>query len=173
MTAKRKVVVQPPLTSGDPGIKEIPGLLEAGWHFDPYLNPSGRPIFYTGDRCYWVLVQGDFRAIPAMDPFVNLPMDEEPVEADPGFVGQRTERIPFDKKTGEPLREPKPGYVVLHKDHISTTGTVYTLPPGPEEAEDPCLVCEREDTPEACMTCENASEELLKSLKKNGVLKEE
>jgi len=45
---------------------------------------------------------------------------------DQDYVGERTEYIPYDKE-GQPIREPQPGYVILHKDHIYAKGTVYTL----------------------------------------------
>lgn len=51
-----------------------------------------------------------------------LKQDEEKAE----HIGLRTEYIPYDKE-GKPLREPQEGYVILHKDHIYSKGTVYTL----------------------------------------------
>lgn len=66
-----------------------------------------------------------------------IPDDYEFPEADeePSHVGERTEYIPYDKE-GKPTREPKEGYVVLHKDHIYAKGTVYTKVPNKEKKED-------------------------------------
>ena len=58
-------------------------------------------------------------------------VDEVPEDADlsekeePDVAGLATEYIPYDKD-GKPEREPQPGYVILHKDHIYAKGTVYT-----------------------------------------------
>lgn len=137
---------------GERKIIRTPGTLmealEEGWRFDPWLNSRGGPIIvgeqpYKGEHpalsavdprepsIYWVLVKGTPEQIATLEPFVELP-EEELEEPEPGQVepyGLRTELIPYDGE-GKPSREPDPGYVVMHKDHVYAKGTVYTLRPG-------------------------------------------
>ena len=114
--------------------------LEEGWVFDPWLSSRGMPtvggpitidsIDEPNSPVYWVLVKGTPEQIATLEPFVELPEDEE--EPEPGQVepyGLRTELIPYDSE-GKPSREPDLGYVVMHKDHVYAKGTVYTLRPG-------------------------------------------
>ena len=69
---KRKIVYTP---------GALEEALKEGWMFDPWLNPMGRAII-TGeanpDDVFWFLVQGSPEKIAAMEPFVDLPEDEEP-----------------------------------------------------------------------------------------------
>ena len=105
--------------------------LNEGWTFDPWLNSRGNPIPISEAEIYWVLVRGTPEQIAAMNPITELPedeIDEGPEDVDPYAL--RTDFIPFDTKEGE-TREPKPGYVVMHKDHVYAKGTAYTLPPKP------------------------------------------
>lgn len=122
--------------------------LNEGWTFDPWLNPSGRPIHisdidYKGTvpsvdpkptlSVYWILVKGSPEQIAEMDPIAELPeLEGEEIVLEPGMApyGLRTDFIPYDVK-GEPSREPQPGYVVMDKGHIYAKGTVYTLPAKP------------------------------------------
>lgn len=125
--------------------------LGEGWVFDPWLNPRGNPIGIGGpvpvaghidetdSPVYWVLVRGTPEQIAGLNPFVELPAEEEPEEPKAiDYVGINSEFIPFDEK-GKPIREPKPGWVILHKDHYQTKGSnpgvFYTLPPDAPEAE--------------------------------------
>lgn len=45
------------------------------------------------------------------------PAAEKPIE----YLGENVEFIPFGEN-GKPIREPQHGWVLLHKDHIKTTG---------------------------------------------------
>lgn len=132
---------------GERTIVYTPGkLLDAlkdGWMFDPWLNRHGGPIAvggpitiggnFTEDESpvYWILVRGSPEQIEGLEPFVELPSEEPEAEVptqEP--YGLRTDYIPFDKDTGKPMRKPEDGFVVMHKDHVFSKGTVYTLPPG-------------------------------------------
>ena len=118
--------------------------------FDPWLNSRGGPIIvgdqpYKGEHpalsavdprepsIYWVLVKGTPEQIATLEPFVELPEDEEEEPA-PGVepYGLRTMFISYNAVdgAGDPAKPPE-GYVVMHKDHIYAKGTVYTLPPKP------------------------------------------
>lgn len=118
-------------------IKDMQQALADGWKYDPWLNPTGRPHHMrTPDGgmwgLYWVLVKGTDEEIMAMNPIYELPVEEAAVvPAGPGYVGLHTVKIPYDKATGQPLSNAPEGYVILHKDHIAATGTVYTKPPRP------------------------------------------
>lgn len=121
-------------------VDEIPDMQQAlndGWKFDPWLNPSGRPHHMQTPGggmwgLYWVLVKGTDEEIMALNPIYGLPEGElKAPDPGPDYVGLHTVRIPYEKGTGEPIREPPEGYVILHKDHIAATGTVYTKPPRP------------------------------------------
>lgn len=108
--------------------KALQKLLE-GYKMDPFFHQSGRP-WTTEYGHVWVLVKGTSEEVAELNPFIVLPEPEEPEKPQP-YVGLLTERIPFDKATGKPIREPPDGFVIMHKDHITTTGTVYTkLPEG-------------------------------------------
>jgi hypothetical protein len=116
--------------------------LEEGWRFDPWLNPRGRPIPIGGpitvggsisesDGSYWILVKGIPDQVAWLNPFIELPVEEEeevePVKPEP--YGLLTEYIAYDSE-GKPSREPQAGYVIMHKDHVYAKGTVYTKTPG-------------------------------------------
>jgi len=104
--------------------------LADGWVFDPWLNPHGRPVITGEGQYYWILVRGSPEQIAGLEPFVAS--EEEPEAEVPTQepYGLRTDYIPFDKDTGKALRDPDDGFVVMHKDHVFSKGTVYTLPPG-------------------------------------------
>ncbi|MEE8355107.1 MAG: hypothetical protein V3S09_04695 [Candidatus Bathyarchaeia archaeon] len=129
---ERKILFYGDYDSAGKAGEELDKYLAEGWTFDPWLNPGGRPITTGRDSTifYWALVKGTPEQIAGMDPIAELPDLEEELP-EPGMepYGLRTDYIPYDPK-GEPSREPKPGYVVMHKDHVYAKGTVYTLPPG-------------------------------------------
>ena len=117
--------------------------LEEGWVFDPWLSSRGMPtvggpitidsIDEPNSPVYWVLVKGTSEQVAALEPFVELPEDEEEEPAlgvEP--YGLRTMFIAYNAVdgAGDPVKPPE-GYVVMHKDHIYAKGTVYTLPPKP------------------------------------------
>jgi len=112
--------------------------LNEGWAFDPWLNSRGNPIVISEAEVYWVLVKGTPEQIAEMNPIAELPSEEEPEELKSvDYVGVNSEFIPFDDK-GKPIREPKEGWVILHKDHYQTKGSnpgvFYTkLPDIPEK----------------------------------------
>lgn len=133
---------------GERKIIRTPGtLMEAlkeGWRFDPWLNSRGGPTIigeqpYRGEHpalsavdprepsVYWVLVKGTPEQIAMLEPFVELPEDEEEEPA-PGVepYGLRTMFLGYNEDKAIPA-----GFVVMHKDHIYAKGTVYTLPPKP------------------------------------------
>lgn len=117
-------------------IEDMQKALADGWKYDPWLTPTGRPHHMRTDGglwgIYWVMVKGTDEEIMAMNPIYELPVEEAiVVPAGPGYVGLHTVKIPYDKATGKPLSEAPEGYVILHKDHIAATGTVYTKPPTP------------------------------------------
>jgi len=131
-TADRKIVYTP---------GTLLDALNEGWLFDPWLNPTGRPI-HIGDidykgvhpdekqatlQIYWILVKGSPDQIKELEPFVKF---EEEAEPEPEFkpYGLKTEYIPYDAH-GKPSREPPEGFVIMHKDHIYAKGTVYTKVP--------------------------------------------
>ena len=138
--------------SEDPGKAErkiirTPGtLMEAlkeGWMFDPWLNSRGGPIIvgdqpYRGDHpalsavdprepsIYWVLVKGTPEQIAQLEPFVELPVEEEEPEVGAEPYGLRTMFLSYGEDKAIP-----DGFVIMHKDHVYAKGTVYTLPPKP------------------------------------------
>lgn len=69
--------------TGERKIVRTPGALqdalEEGWMFDPWLNPMGRAAILSEDASdwYWILVRGTPEQIEALEPFVDLPEDEE------------------------------------------------------------------------------------------------
>ncbi|GAH33882.1 unnamed protein product, partial [marine sediment metagenome] len=107
--------------------------LEEGWVFDPWLNPSGRPISIglqnSDEAVYWVLVKGTPEQIAEMDPIAELPELEEEPETVASY-GLNTLYIAHDAvdEDGDPVKPPE-DYVIMHKDHIYAKGTVYTKLP--------------------------------------------
>jgi len=139
---------------GERKIVRTPGklmeALEEGWMFDPWLNTRGGPTIigdqpYKGEHpalsavdprepsVYWVLVKGTPEQIAALEPFVELPVEELEEAPEPGVqpYGLRTMFIAYNAidGAGEPMKPPE-DFVIMHKDHIFAKGTVYTLPPG-------------------------------------------
>lgn len=137
---------------GERQIVRTPGklleALEAGWVFDPWLNTMGRPIIvgdqpYRGEHpalsavdprepsIYWVLVRGSPEKVARLEPFVELPEEEEAVpELAVEPYGLETMFISYGEKdsSGNP-KKPGEGFVIMHKDHIYAKGTVYTKSP--------------------------------------------
>ncbi len=120
---ERKIVTTKP---------QLQELLDDGWVFDPWVNPNGRPMILSENEFYWVLVKGTPEQLENMKPFAVLPEEDEPEGPEDGTdpYGLRVEFIPYGPK-GEPIREPKPGYVVMDRGHIYAKGAAYTLPPKP------------------------------------------
>jgi len=104
--------------------------LNDGWKLDPFLHQTGRP-WTLNDKHVWVFVKGSHEEIEELNPFVMWP-PEEPIAVpeELPYVAVLTEKIPFDKATGKLIRAPPHGFVILHKDHITATGTVFTKLPG-------------------------------------------
>ncbi len=130
--AERKILHAASLTGKL--VEDLTADLKDGWFFDPWLNPRGRPIIVASESSfsgfYWVLVKGSPEQIAALEPFVEFPVEELEEAPEVGFqpYGLLTDYIPF--KDGKRERDPEPGFVVMHKDHVFAKGTVYTLPPG-------------------------------------------
>ena len=137
-TGERKIVYTP---------GTLATALDEGWVFDPWLNPRGRPTPIGGpitvspvvpseiDNAYWILVKGTPEQIAGLEPFAELPTEEEePVtEAEFKPYGLETLFIAHGEKdaSGKPKKAPD-GFVVMHKDHIFAKGTVYTKVPTKE-----------------------------------------
>lgn len=119
-------------------VTELADQLTNGWRFDPWLSPKGLPTIIGEDAgWYWILVKGTDEDIQNLNPFIELPEEEVELPQSPP-VGYAT--IYLEHTKDEPT-VPE-GYVILHKDHIYSKGTVYTrvTPLQPEEqqqSEDP------------------------------------
>lgn len=128
--------------TGERKMVSTPGtLIEAlaeGWMFDPWLNSRGSPIMVGAlptlstveprDNVVWFLVKGTPEQIAGLEPFAELPAEEEEVtEPELRPYGLETLFIAHGEKddSGEPKKPPQ-GFVVMHKDHIFAKGTVYT-----------------------------------------------
>ena len=106
--------------------------LTSGWVFDPWLCSKGYPVLMGENTCYWVLVNPLLLDTPEkLDeayPFMQLPI-EPTVEAPAGYgtvyVAHGESQEEYTKK----------GYVLLHKDHVTSKGTILTLINKPMETE--------------------------------------
>jgi len=112
----------------EPAIREIVSSttilqtkLSEGWKFDPWLCARGSPITIGDYGFYWVLIKGTPEEIIKLNPLIELPKQEEP-EIIQKPIGYATIYIDHSK---DPPVIPE-GYVILHKDHIYSKGTVYT-----------------------------------------------
>lgn len=116
-------------------LKEVWAALNAGYVFDPWLCSKGYPIL-TGHMefpCYWVLINPKIldnpELIAKINPFKPLPV--EPVAEVPAGYG--TVFIPHQEGVDATASWAAKGYVLLHKDHVTSKGTILTLTKKPEE----------------------------------------
>jgi len=110
-------------------------LLEEGYVFDPWLCAKGYPITMGESGWYWVLIRpevlDDFELAAKACPFKQLPVEPE-VNVPVGYG-----TVYIEHKAGEDatIQWREKGYVLLHKDHVTSKGTIMTLSEKPEEAE--------------------------------------
>jgi len=116
-------------------LERVATLLEEGYVFDPWLCAKGYPVTMGEKAWYWVLIKPEVLDDPELMakacPFKQLPV--EPVHDEPAGYGT----VYVVHKDGEDTTAPwrKKGYVLLHKDHVTSKGTIMTLTEKPEEAE--------------------------------------
>ena len=119
-------------------LEELTRYLGKMYSFDPWLCSKGYPIT-LGDGGYWVLISpqaaadieaGDADTVGRLRCFVQ--MLPEPAVDQPAGYGT----VYVEHKTGEDVTTPwrEKGYVLLHKDHVTSKGTILTLTKKPEEA---------------------------------------
>lgn len=114
-------------------LENVAERLTAGWVFDPWLCAKGYPVMMGENTCYWVLVNPKLLTAPeqleAAQPFMQLPV--EPVVDMPAGYGT----VYVSHQDGVDATEPwrAEGYVLLHKDHVTSKGTILTLTEKPEE----------------------------------------
>jgi hypothetical protein len=101
---------------------ELEKRLKEGWLFDPWLCPRGHPVLLGDNGHYWVLVKGTPEEIAKLNPFIELPTDEEEETKGREPVGYATIIL---EHTDTPPEVPE-GFVILHDKHIFARGTVYT-----------------------------------------------
>ena len=113
---------------------ELAKYQEKGYVFDPWLCSKGYPIMMGENTCYWVLIKPDVLDSPELTakacPFKPLPV--EPVVDQPAGYG--TVFIPHQDGVDATEQWRMKGYVLLHKDHVTSKGTILTLTEKPEEA---------------------------------------
>jgi len=116
-------------------LEKVAVRLGEGYVFDPWLCAKGYPIMTGENTCYWVLIRpeilDDLELVALACPFRQLPV--EPVIDEPAGYGT----VYVTHSDGEDATAPwtAKGYVLLHKDHVTSKGTIMTLTTKPEEAE--------------------------------------
>jgi len=115
-------------------LNELIDLFGKGYVFDPWLCPKGHPVMTGENTCYWALIRpenlDDPELVAKACPFKQLPV-EPAVETPAGYGTVYVAHVDGEDATA-PWREQ--GYVLLHKDHVTSKGTIMTLTEQPEEA---------------------------------------
>ena len=114
-------------------LARVATLLEEGYVFDPWLCAKGYPITMGENGWYWVLIKpevlDDLDLVAKACPFKQLPA--EPSVDQP--AGHGTVYVPHQDNVDATAPWRKEGYVLLHKDHVTSKGTIMTLTKNPEE----------------------------------------
>ena len=117
-------------------LNELVDLIGKGYVFDPWLCTKGYPIMLGENSGYWVLIRpeilDDPERVALACPFRQPPV--EPVIDEPAGYGT----VYVTHSDGEDATAPwtAKGYVLLHKDHVTSKGTIMTLTTKPEEDEE-------------------------------------
>jgi len=115
-------------------LTRVVDLLSNGYVFDPWLCAKGHPIT-LGEGGYWVLIRPEALDSPESAaqacPFKQFPT--EPVLDEPAGYG--TVYVTHSDGVDATAPWTAKGYVLLHKDHVTSKGTIMTLTTKPEETE--------------------------------------